>query len=124
MENKKYGFERTVERELLVSNEELAEQLAATNISASIFIKQLRDPSLAMAIMRCCAGQNLRFPCAATILKAAITVFIKNGLAGTYRGRKDRRDALKKTQQNLDEMGIHIARQKIERIFKAKRWVE
>ena len=119
----RHEFEGTAERELLVSNEELAEQLAKTNISAAAFVEQLKDPSLAMYIMRVVAGQTLRFPASATILKSAIVVFIRKELAGTYKGEKKRRAIVKRVQQELEERGIKCTRNQIQRIYKAKRWV-
>ena len=119
----KTRHEFETERELLVSNEELAEQLSKTNISAAAFVKQLKDPSLSMSIMRVFAGQSLRFPCRETILKSAVVVFIGQKLRGTYKGAKDRRAIVKQVQQELEERGIKCTRNQIQRIYKAKKWV-
>ena len=119
----RHEFEGTAERELLVSNEDLAAQLSKTNISAAAFVGQLKDPTLAMSIMRVFAGQTLRFPSRATILKSAIAAYIRAQLAGTYKGEKKRREAMKRVQQELADRSIQVTRRQIERIYKAKKWV-
>ena len=116
-------MKRKIEVEQLVSEEELAHQLASTSRSAAAFVAEV-GASNAMAFLQIFAGRTMHFPHASTILKSAITAYIRKELDGTYKGRKERRAALRKTQKALEELGIRISRQQIERIFKAKKWVQ
>lgn len=116
-------METKIEIKQLVEPALIAEQLARTNKSARAFVEQVGAAN-AMTFLQIFAGQNLRFPRRSTILKAAVVAYIRKELEGTYKGNKDRRDAVKKVQKELSEMGIHLARQQMERIFKAGKWVQ
>lgn len=116
-------METRIEIKKLVEPESLAEQLARTNLSAAALVEKI-GASHAMSLMQIFAGSTIRFPYRSTVLKAAIVVFIREELAGTYKGEKARRDAVKKTQNTLHEQSIWVTRQQIERIFKAKKWTQ
>ena len=111
------------ERELIVSKEEIALQLARTNISAAVLVEGV-GAAHAINLMQIFAATTLRFPAASSIFKASIVVFIRKELEGTYKGEKKRRAIVKRAQQELEERGIKCTRRQIERIYKAGKWVE
>ncbi len=115
-------METRIEIKKLVEPQLLAAQLSQTNKSAAALCEKVGS-SHAMQLMQIFEGQTIRFPFASTVLKAAVIVFIRQKLKGTYKGEKARRDAVKKTQNTLQEQSIYVTRQQIERIYKAKRWV-
>lgn len=116
-------MQRKIEIKQLVSQEQVASQLALTNRSAASLCEEV-GAAHAMMVMQIFEGQTLHFPHASTVLKASIVAYIRKELDETYKGRKDRRTAVKHVQRTLDELRIHLARQQIERIFKAKKWVQ
>ena len=75
------------ERELIVSKEEIALQLARTNISAAVLVEGV-GAAHAINLMQIFAATTLRFPAASSIFKASIVVFIEQKLRGNLQGRK------------------------------------